>query len=100
MNNGTCFVCEGDKRLRNPEHRDPIEGWKMADTHPCDFCGGAGHISPDSVRYNAVHAYNAVLLNDRRDREEKLAREDARIEKIKQRALKKLTDEEREALDV
>jgi hypothetical protein len=40
-----CPVCAGFGKIRNPDERDPIEGYKMAALYDCTECNGEGYLS-------------------------------------------------------
>jgi hypothetical protein len=41
-----CPRCQGEGKHYNPEDNDPVEGYKMADKHPCKRCNGTGEMDP------------------------------------------------------
>ncbi len=46
-----CLNCSGYGRLRDPDaYCDPVEGYKMAGTIPCQFCKKTGEGTEDSYK--------------------------------------------------
>lgn len=80
-----CPCCAGQGKILVGE-RDPIEGSKMQGTEKCPFCVGAGMFLTTEIAGKALLAYYKVLEDERKANE------------TRQRALSKLTDEEKEVL--
>jgi len=45
-NDYPCFYCGGKGKVRKPEDRCPIEGYKGAPWHNCGKCNGSGKLHP------------------------------------------------------
>lgn len=57
-----CRHCHGTKTAYRDEDRDCIEGWKMADKHPCRDCGASGRVS--SVVLRKDHQDQVIRFNN------------------------------------
>lgn len=58
-----CWYCDGTTVAYRDEDRDCIEGWKMADKHPCRDCGATGRVSSTALRKQ--HQNEVLIFNKR-----------------------------------
>lgn len=87
-----CMECDGYGRVvPNDAFNDPVEGYKMAERVTCPSCGG--------LKYTFEKTYRDYFKKTQAEYR-KQEKERIRIKKIRSQALKKLTKEEREALDI
>lgn len=93
-----CVCCGGQANLYNENDRDPIEGWKMASKHPCDFCQGKGFIRRDDPRYVGVVAYHAAMQEHDIRRKAEAEHRKRALQSNRKSALEKLTPAEIDAL--
>lgn len=93
-----CFVCDGSGYTYKWKDRDPIEGYKLAPRHNCDFCSTMGYICSTDIRYEAVKVYWSTYKTsiDKKRAETKALKE--KKDKLIASGLKKLTKAEKEAL--
>lgn len=73
-----CFACGGKGKIRKPEDRDPVEGYKMAPWHICEKCGGSGEMSQSDYEPILEH-----YLNDFEARSKRYADDAKRLRDIK-----------------
>lgn len=96
-----CPLCEGEKCIWHPgQQRDPIEGNKMRDRIKCPFCDGAGYFNQATEKGAGAVAYHKATLEFRKHQHMMAARAENKKRELRAAALKKLTPEERDALDI
>lgn len=87
-----CLDCHGSGSIRDPKaFNDPVEGYKMADHITCLSCRGTGESDEKTWRafYKEEKANYALHVKKKRE-------QDA----LRKSALKKLTPEEKKALNI
>lgn len=87
-----CNHCHGSGSVRDPNaYNDPVEGYKMADRVDCYHCRGTGE--SDEKTWKAIYKEEktkfALKLKNKRE-----------TEALRKSALKKLTPEEKRALNL
>lgn len=93
----SCLVCDGTGKVYRIEDRDVIEGYKLAQKHPCTVCDGKGHFSVEHSRAKYKHAKQQDVDVRRKTR---LLREQEKAVRVKWNAfVKTLTNEEQKLLD-